>query len=206
MLNCNVCCLPHKYNGELNRQNNNIYAIEQKPCPRIDVIFTMLTECVTSCCQIGGLTWLLDSWIGSSLTFSALMFRMILIWAQSIRPWWHPGRPQAASRQYGLYFAVSFSCQTVTNKNILIWYLYFGHRSTAVDRQYIGKFESSQRSDFATVAAGLGWLWRGLLTVAGAGQAEQPGPAGSRKSVLLLLPRCGRGPEPRAVVSPAQVT
>ena len=47
MLNCNVCCLPHKYNGELNRQNNNIYAIEQKPCPRIDVIFTMLTECVT---------------------------------------------------------------------------------------------------------------------------------------------------------------
>ena len=114
----------------MNRQNNNIYAIEQKPCPRIDVIFTMLTECVTSCCQIGGLTWLLDSWIGSSLTFSALMFRMILIWAQSIRSWWHPGRPQAASRQYGLYFAVSFSCQTVTNKNILIWYLYFGHRST----------------------------------------------------------------------------
>ena len=47
MLNCNVCCLPHKYNGELNRQNNNIYAIEQKPCPRIDVIFTMLTECDT---------------------------------------------------------------------------------------------------------------------------------------------------------------
>lgn len=46
MLKCNVCCVPHKYNGELNRQNNNIYAIEQKPCPRIDVIYTLLTECV----------------------------------------------------------------------------------------------------------------------------------------------------------------